>query len=480
MGISNAVDCEEVRWGRWGWGEAGVVWMSHGDEAVELPDGLRWLRGVRRVGLLRCRIQTPPHTTNAMDHSRFCQPAFTSGDPRLHFPSLVSEVPFYMHQVLNPNAPPPSTPPSHTFLDSTTVSPPPPPPPTYSSPQTGWNAYSGGINLNQGTSGYAQGTTVRWPRQETLTLLEIRSRLDHCFKEATSSNHKAPLWDEISRIMKEEYGYQRSGRKCKEKFENLYKYYKKTKEGKVGKTDGKHYRFFRQLEALVGNQHEPGSTNTNTAVYPSNQSNHSSGNNTPSNHHHEFNKKEMIAAIEESVESHFMKLMVKQEQWCEKILSTIEQKEQERMMTENEWRKQEGARLDQEYEAWASQVARIKTRDESLLKALQNLIKVRSVESKETDQSLSDHEKGKDWIEPEIASLIHIRTSKEGKFDQQHEDRFWQEVAFEMSLLGYNRSDKVCKETWDKLCVENRISREVSSGTSNPMNIDCGRSWETM
>ena len=38
--------------------------------------------------------------------------------------------------------------------------------------------------------------TGRWPRQETLTLLEIRSRLDPKFKEA---NHKGPLWDEVSR-----------------------------------------------------------------------------------------------------------------------------------------------------------------------------------------------------------------------------------------------------------------------------------------
>ncbi|XP_076911280.1 trihelix transcription factor PTL-like [Bidens hawaiensis] len=418
-----------------------------------------------------------------MDHDR---PAFTSGDPRLHFhssvPSLVSDVPFYMHQVaLNPN-----TPPSHINfnLDNTTITTTvsPPPPPTYS-PQTGWN-------LNQqGTCGYAQSTTVRWPRQETLTLLEIRSRLDPCFKEATSSNHKAPLWDEISRIMKEEYGYQRSGRKCKEKFENLYKYYKKTKEGKVGKSDGKHYRFFRQLEALVGNQHDPGSinmntnTNTNTLVYPSSQSNHSSGNNTP-NDYHEFKKKEMIAAIEESVESHFMKLMVKLEQWCEKILCTIEQKEQERVLIENEWRKHEEARLDQEYEAWASHVAHIKTRDESLLEALQTLIKVRSVGSSRGDMdpmaNSSDENKCKDWIEPEISSLIHIRSNKECKF-QEHGDKLWEEVAYELSLLGYNRSEKVCKETWDKICVDfnkRKMECEVSSGTSNPMNI--GRSWETM
>lgn len=40
------------------------------------------------------------------------------------------------------------------------------------------------------------GGTGRWPRQETLTLLEIRSRLDSKFKEA---NQKGPLWDEVSR-----------------------------------------------------------------------------------------------------------------------------------------------------------------------------------------------------------------------------------------------------------------------------------------
>ncbi|KAI3762199.1 hypothetical protein L1987_52623 [Smallanthus sonchifolius] len=422
-----------------------------------------------------------------MDHGRFCPPALTAGDPILHFhstiPSLVPEPPFYMHQLLNNPNPPPTSTPSHSFLDTTTVSPP-PPPPTYSPQPAGWNTFTGAINLNQGTGSYAQSTTVRWPRQETLTLLEIRSRLDHCFKEATSSNHKAPLWDEISRIMNEEYGYQRSGRKCKEKFENLYKYYKKTKEGKVGKTDGKHYRFFRQLEALVGNQHDP------TAGYPSSQSNHSSGNNTPSDY--EFKKKELIVAIEESIESHFMKLMVKQEHWCEKILCIIEQKEQERVVMEEEWWKQEGARLDREYEAWASHVARIKTRDESLLEALQNLVKVRSVGS--SNRNKDPVSSSKEWIEPEISSLIHIRTNKESKFqdvDQEHGDRLWEEVAYELSLLGYNRSEKVCKETWDKICVdfnkrkidqcENTISREVSSRTSNnAMNVDCGRSWETM
>ena len=42
------------------------------------------------------------------------------------------------------------------------------------------------------------GGNSRWPRQETLTLLEIRSRLDSKFKEA---NQKGPLWDEVSRYI---------------------------------------------------------------------------------------------------------------------------------------------------------------------------------------------------------------------------------------------------------------------------------------
>ena len=52
--------------------------------------------------------------------------------------------------------------------------------------------------LEAETTGFLGGdaSTGRWPRQETLTLLEIRSRLDPKFKEA---NQKGPLWDEVSR-----------------------------------------------------------------------------------------------------------------------------------------------------------------------------------------------------------------------------------------------------------------------------------------
>ncbi|XP_017229597.1 trihelix transcription factor DF1 [Daucus carota subsp. sativus] len=86
----------------------------------------------------------------------------------------------------------------------------------------------------------------RWPRQETIALLKIRSDMDVAFRD---SSLKGPLWDEVSRKLSE-LGYHRSAKKCKEKFENVYKYHKRTKDGRNTKNDGKTYRFFEQLEAL--------------------------------------------------------------------------------------------------------------------------------------------------------------------------------------------------------------------------------------
>lgn len=60
--------------------------------------------------------------------------------------------------------------------------------------ETGGGSGSGGLGCDGGSG--------RWPRQETLTLLEIRSRLDSKFKEA---NQKGPLWDEVSRYSTSHY-----------------------------------------------------------------------------------------------------------------------------------------------------------------------------------------------------------------------------------------------------------------------------------
>ncbi|KAK7279837.1 hypothetical protein RJT34_24895 [Clitoria ternatea] len=102
----------------------------------------------------------------------------------------------------------------------------------------------------------------RWPRQETLALLRIRSDMDVAFRDASV---KGPLWEEVSRKMAE-LGYHRNSKKCKEKFENVYKYHKRTKEGRSGKADGKTYRFFDQLQALEN--HPPTSHSPNPSSKP--------------------------------------------------------------------------------------------------------------------------------------------------------------------------------------------------------------------
>ncbi|CAL1363064.1 unnamed protein product [Linum trigynum] len=90
----------------------------------------------------------------------------------------------------------------------------------------------------------------RWPRPETIALLRIRSEMDSVFRDSTP---KAPLWEQVSRKLAE-LGYHRSAKKCKEKFENVYKYHKRTKDGRTAKHDGKTYRFFEELEAFEGKQ----------------------------------------------------------------------------------------------------------------------------------------------------------------------------------------------------------------------------------
>ncbi|KAG5043862.1 Trihelix transcription factor PTL [Glycine soja] len=277
-------------------------------------------------------------------------------------------------------------------------------------------------------------STGRWPRQETLTLLEIRSRLDSKFKEA---NQKGPLWDEVSRNMSEEHGYQRSGKKCREKFENLYKYYKKTKEGKAGRQDGKHYRFFRQLEALYGensnqasvpetnfgsgslrfhtSSHNNNPSQTNQEMFQSQKhcdslsltnstdlDTSSSDDNDQNSTGRELNKdndsmekrrkrvsgRSWKVKIKDFIDSQMRKLVEKQEEWLDKLTKTLEQKEKERVLREEEWRRQEAVRLEREHKFWAKERAWIEARDAALMEALHKLTRNEIMKSTHSHEGL--------------------------------------------------------------------------------------------
>lgn len=61
----------------------------------------------------------------------------------------------------------------------------------------------GGSNSGEEEKGLSFGGN-RWPRQETLALLKIRSDMGVAFRDAT---HKAPLWDEVSRFFLNSYSF---------------------------------------------------------------------------------------------------------------------------------------------------------------------------------------------------------------------------------------------------------------------------------
>ncbi|KAF5750478.1 putative Duplicated homeodomain-like superfamily protein [Tripterygium wilfordii] len=389
----------------------------------------------------------------------------------------------------------------------------------------GGGGVSGLLEMSEGGCfGGGDGGNGRWPRQETLTLLEIRSRLDSKFKEA---NQKGPLWDEVSRIMSEEHGYQRSGKKCREKFENLYKYYKKTKEGKAGRQDGKHYRFFRQLEALYGDTSTSNTatptliqdtnfntmrfhTTSNTSTPGNNQdtlfhsqklcdslslSNNSSYLDTTSSDDNDLSTgandssdkrrkrrggmRSWKVKIKEFIDSQMRKLGEKQEEWLDRLTRTLEQKEQERLIREEEWRKQEASRIDREHKFWAKERAWIEARDNALMEALQKVtgLEVKEVASPDHghDQNGNTNEamlnKGVDcntWQESEITRLIELRSVMEPRFQQsggEDDVVLWEEISTKMAQYGYERSTLACKDKWESIndCIMMRRNKEVNN-----------------
>ena len=282
--------------------------------------------------------------------------------------------------------------------------------------------------------------------------------------------------------MSEEHGYQRSGKKCREKFENLYKYYKKTKEGKAGRQDGKHYRFFRQLEALYGensntasapetnfgsssiryqtSSHAPNSqinqemlqshkhcdslslTNSTEFDTSSSDDNDHSTEGLKDNDSMEKRRKRVSGKswkvkIKDFIDLQMRKLVEKQEEWLDKLMKTLEQKEKERVFREEEWRRQEAARLEREHKFWAKERAWIEARDAALMEALQKLtggeIKAQSPEGIMAagiqNHSENQNEDGSEiqnsttrgaesWPESEITRLLQLRADMETRFRQ--------------------------------------------------------------
>lgn len=257
------------------------------------------------------------------------------------------------------------------------------------------------------TEGERSSSGNGWPKQETLALIKIRSEMDFAFRDASA---KGPLWDEVSRKLGE-LGYHRSGKKCKEKFENVYKYHKRTKEGRTSKADGKTYRFFDQLEALEANTPRPpaGMTTTTTqhpftqpsVVIPFNISgshqtnvspisvaapamvNHtgafpfSSSNTTSSSTSSDEEPPELRRKRKRKWKDFFGRLMTevihKQEELQMKFLDQIERRERERMAREEAWRMQEMAKMNREHDLLVQERSIAAAKDAAVITFLQKI-----------------------------------------------------------------------------------------------------------
>ncbi|XP_047945951.1 trihelix transcription factor GTL2-like [Salvia hispanica] len=89
----------------------------------------------------------------------------------------------------------------------------------------------------------------RWPREEVVALINLRCETGGGGGEGSN---KGPLWERISQGMKE-MGYKRSAKRCKEKWENINKYFRKTKDSsKKRSVNSRTCPYFHQLSCLYG------------------------------------------------------------------------------------------------------------------------------------------------------------------------------------------------------------------------------------
>lgn len=89
----------------------------------------------------------------------------------------------------------------------------------------------------------------RWPDVEIQALITVRTSLDHKFR---LTGCKGSIWDEISEAM-HGMGYNRSAKKCKEKWENINKYYKRTVGNGKRPQNSKTCPYFDELDILYRN-----------------------------------------------------------------------------------------------------------------------------------------------------------------------------------------------------------------------------------
>ncbi|GER47868.1 duplicated homeodomain-like superfamily protein [Striga asiatica] len=345
----------------------------------------------------------------------------------------------------------------------------------------------------------------RWPRQETVALLKIRSDMDAVFRDASL---KGPLWEEVSRKMAE-LGFQRSAKKCKEKFENVYKYHKRTKDGRAAKPDGKSYRFFDQLEAFESSSvaaapppppprpppttaaQPPPPPPPNLQIIPPNITASSSNSPTPltiippisaappfpppssstssdEDMQMERRRRRRKRNWEEYFEGLVGEIVRKQEEMQNRFLEALERRELERAARDEAWRAEEAARFGREREFLAQERSAAAAKDKAVLALLQKVAREQNLQipmnpdkpppappaAAAADPPEAEAAAGGSsrWPKAEVEALIKLRMGMEMKYQENGpKGPLWEEISGEMGKLGYRRSAKRCKEKWENI-----------------------------
>ncbi|RDX67327.1 Trihelix transcription factor GT-2 [Mucuna pruriens] len=347
-------------------------------------------------------------------------------------------------------------------------------------PEGGAVAVLDGSKGEHGEEGDRNSAANRWPREETMALLKIRSEMDVAFKD---TNPKAPLWEQVSRKLAV-LGYHRNAKKCKEKFENIYKYHRRTKEGRCGKgksNGSKNYRFFEQLEALDGQQAVeavPCSVSAHVAEHSSSTTSCSGS------------KKSKL--MSKFLEGLMKEVIEKQETLQRKFMEVLDKCERDRMAREEAWKEEELARIQKERQLLAQERSIAAAKDEAVLAFLRKFAEAegtvhlfdkfhvqnnKHMDMQETSNAnvianengdIPDMDKQEcgnvsvgnlvhmstsRWPKEEVEALIRLRT----QLDVQSQGNvgskgpLWEEISSAMKSLGYDRSAKRCKEKWENI-----------------------------
>lgn len=92
-------------------------------------------------------------------------------------------------------------------------------------------------------------TDKRWLQAEVRALIALRASLEHKFRIPANSGHGS-VWEEIALGMNG-MGFDRTGKKCKEKWENINKYFKRAiTSDKKRSANAKTCQYFNDLELL--------------------------------------------------------------------------------------------------------------------------------------------------------------------------------------------------------------------------------------